>query len=158
MREKVEKNLASKKPKDLAERAEYYMSTRKYAAAIVACSQWIAAGPTRQKRRTWCAAAAWRISSNRTTRKRLSISTKRCVSRTSPATKRACVFTGRLAYAGQDGTLDKAMNDLAKIEDISPGGPDDFSCCRAFFCCAAVRIRRLHTGAVKGKAQARATL
>ena len=63
--------------------------------------------------------------------KRLSISTKRCVSRTSPATKRACVFTGRLAYAGQDGTLDKAMNDLAKIEDISPEGPDDFNCCWA---------------------------
>ena len=46
------------------------------------------------------------------------------------------------------------MNDLAKIEDISPGGPDDFNCCWASLLRAAARIRRLHTGAVKDKAQA----
>ena len=49
-RQKVEKNRASKKPKDLVERVEYYMSTRKYDEAIVACSQWIAAGPTPQEK------------------------------------------------------------------------------------------------------------
>jgi tetratricopeptide (TPR) repeat protein len=154
-RQKVEKNLASKKPKDLAERVEYYMSTRKYGEAVVACSQWIAAGTTRQEKANVVCRRGMAYLLKQDYEKAIVDFNEVLRLVEKPGDEEGVCLYRALAYAGQDGTLDKAMNDLAKIEDISPGGPDDFNCCWASLLRAAARIRRLHTaGAVKDKAQA----
>ncbi len=155
MRQKAERNLASKKPKDLAERVEYYLSTRKYGEAIVACSQWIATGPTPQNKARVVCYRGMAYLLKQDYGKAIVDLTEAMRLADKPDDKEGVCLYWAIAYASQDDTLNKAVKDLAKIENISRSGPDDFGSYWVSLLRAAARIRRLHTaGAVQDKAQA----
>jgi beta-lactamase regulating signal transducer with metallopeptidase domain/tetratricopeptide (TPR) repeat protein len=123
MRQRVEKKIASKKPEDLMERGEYYIFTRKYDEAIATFTQWLAADPKPEGRVT---AAQYRGMTylfkgdydravvDLTEAMRLAEKHDNKDAAASCANFLYC-FRG-IAYASRDNTLDKAMDDLSKVD------------------------------------------
>lgn len=129
-RERVEKNLASKKPMDVAERGSYYMQTKKYDAAIAEFSEVITAAP-----KTGEAASAFLLrgmiyllylpnfdqASDDFTKAMRLLET---IDKDSPSSTSDIGVFRAIAYAMQDSTLDKALADLAKIKAT---GDDEYA-------------------------------
>jgi beta-lactamase regulating signal transducer with metallopeptidase domain/tetratricopeptide (TPR) repeat protein len=124
MRQRVEKKIASKKPEDLMERGEYYVFTRKYDEAIATFTQWLAADPKPEGRVTAAQYRGMTYLFKEDYDKAVVALTEalRLVEKLDMKDDdRACcamyLYCFRsLAYASQDNSLDKAMDDLSKID------------------------------------------
>jgi beta-lactamase regulating signal transducer with metallopeptidase domain/tetratricopeptide (TPR) repeat protein len=123
MRQRVEKKIASKKPEDLMERGEYYIFTQKYDEAIATFTQWLAADPKPERRVTaaqYCGMTYLfkedydKAVVNLTEAMRVAEELDNKDAAAACANFLYC-FRG-IAYASRDNTLDKAMDDLSKVD------------------------------------------
>jgi len=160
MRQSVEKNLASKKPKDLTERGYYYIMARKYDEAIATYTQWVAADPKPGERAgavelrgiTYLLKQDYdKAVVDLTEAMRLAEK----LDKKGDMADCADLYALRsLAYASQENTLDKAMSDLTKIEDLPDIHGDWIAGYWAPLLRTAIRIRHLDFSSVgQGKAK-----
>jgi tetratricopeptide (TPR) repeat protein len=118
LRQRIEKNLASKKPEDIFERGEYYIQSKKYDKAIAAYSEAIAIAPKTDEKTAW-ALGGYRamiyLLYKQDFEKAAIDFTK--LLRLAPKDAKGVYglyYARGLAYAHQDATLDKSIADFTE--------------------------------------------